>query len=120
MNGGGWQAVFAQVLGQAVGAMLGAREYQDLFPCAHGDQVGQQCTLVWCRNQEHALLDALNGRVRWCYLDTYRVVQQAVGQGGNRSEEHTSELQSRPHLVCRLLLEKKKKKVEHHNNLNNK
>src|SRR5690554_7010031 len=29
----------------------------------------------------------------------------------NRSEEHTSELQSRPHLVCRLLLEKKKKMV---------
>src|SRR3989442_3659413 len=28
---------------------------------------------------------------------------------GERSEEHTSELQSRPHLVCRLLLEKKKK-----------
>src|SRR5690554_7044432 len=28
---------------------------------------------------------------------------------GHRSEEHTSELQSRPHLVCRLLLEKKKK-----------
>src|SRR3989442_4692749 len=27
---------------------------------------------------------------------------------GDRSEEHTSELQSRPHLVCRLLLEKKK------------
>src|SRR3989442_7774569 len=26
---------------------------------------------------------------------------------GKRSEEHTSELQSRPHLVCRLLLEKK-------------
>src|SRR2546422_8590909 len=30
--------------------------------------------------------------------------------GGFRSEEHTSELQSRLHLVCRLLLEKKKKK----------
>src|SRR2546429_974921 len=29
-----------------------------------------------------------------------------------RSEEHTSELQSRLHLVCRLLLEKKKKNVE--------
>src|SRR2546422_4957265 len=29
---------------------------------------------------------------------------------GHRSEEHTSELQSRLHLVCRLLLEKKKKK----------
>src|SRR5436853_3776803 len=34
-----------------------------------------------------------------------------VGQGGDlsRSEEHTSELQSLRHLVCRLLLEKKKK-----------
>src|SRR3989449_8543424 len=31
-----------------------------------------------------------------------------------RSEEHTSELQSRLHLVCRLLLEKKKKKKHHH------
>src|SRR3989442_7994684 len=33
----------------------------------------------------------------------------AHGRGPPRSEEHTSELQSRPHLVCRLLLEKKKK-----------
>src|SRR2546422_8336094 len=32
---------------------------------------------------------------------------------GLRSEEHTSELQSRLHLVCRLLLEKKKKKQTH-------
>src|SRR5690554_720465 len=32
-----------------------------------------------------------------------------------RSEEHTSELQSRPHLVCRLLLEKKKKKEHKYN-----
>src|SRR5437870_8464658 len=31
--------------------------------------------------------------------------------GGMRSEEHTSELQSRGHLVCRLLLEKKKEKT---------
>src|SRR5690554_7763493 len=30
-----------------------------------------------------------------------------------RSEEHTSELQSRPHLVCRLLLEKKKIGAQH-------
>src|SRR3989442_10549336 len=29
-----------------------------------------------------------------------------------RSEEHTSELQSRPHLVCRLLLEKKSSRLE--------
>src|SRR3712207_8475152 len=43
-----------------------------------------------------------------------RVVSQAVviatGVAADRSEEHTSELQSRQYLVCRLLLEKKKKK----------
>src|SRR5687768_17916395 len=39
----------------------------------------------------------------------------AVGQG-TRSEEHTSELQSRLHLVCRLLLEKKKK-TQHTQNI---
>src|SRR5690554_7207460 len=37
-----------------------------------------------------------------------RIYENASGTW--RSEEHTSELQSRPHLVCRLLLEKKKKK----------
>src|SRR2546422_4443080 len=34
-----------------------------------------------------------------------------AGVGPARSEEHTSELQSRLHLVCRLLLEKKKNKA---------
>src|SRR3989442_3671782 len=33
---------------------------------------------------------------------------KAFAKAFDRSEEHTSELQSRPHLVCRLLLEKKK------------
>src|SRR2546422_1808682 len=36
--------------------------------------------------------------------------KEAIVGGASRSEEHTSELQSRLHLVCRLLLEKKKKK----------
>src|SRR2546421_909770 len=35
--------------------------------------------------------------------------RSGVGSGGGRSEEHTSELQSRSDLVCRLLLEKKKR-----------
>src|SRR5690554_7349305 len=39
-----------------------------------------------------------------------RLVNNLDWTAGLRSEEHTSELQSRPHLVCRLLLEKKKKK----------
>src|SRR2546429_1728872 len=36
----------------------------------------------------------------------------AINAGNERSEEHTSELQSRLHLVCRLLLEKKKARWE--------
>src|SRR2546429_4400480 len=39
--------------------------------------------------------------------------RRATTKDENRSEEHTSELQSRLHLVCRLLLEKKKKKQEY-------
>src|SRR2546426_5989879 len=40
------------------------------------------------------------------------VFPAALGGGRQRSEEHTSELQSPCNLVCRLLLEKKKKKQE--------
>src|SRR2546422_5649992 len=41
--------------------------------------------------------------------DSMRSAGIALQLTGTRSEEHTSELQSRLHLVCRLLLEKKKK-----------
>src|SRR3712207_8287491 len=43
-------------------------------------------------------------------FDTLGAVQTdaAINQGNSRSEEHTSELQSRQYLVCRLLLDKKK------------
>src|SRR5205809_5181807 len=37
---------------------------------------------------------------------------RGIAERVGRSEEHTSELQSRLHLVCRLLLEKKKKRQE--------
>src|SRR5687768_17776078 len=39
-------------------------------------------------------------------------VMRPASVAPRRSEEHTSELQSRLHLVCRLLLEKKKKKKQ--------
>src|SRR5690554_7636452 len=55
----------------------------------------------------------------WTYIFSKRAALKRAGEqtqrfeddfwAGGRSEEHTSELQSRPHLVCRLLLEKKKK-----------
>src|SRR6266699_7310559 len=41
-------------------------------------------------------------------INPYRPTIASVRARAPRSEEHTSELQSRPHLVCRLLLEKKK------------
>src|SRR3712207_8681965 len=51
-------------------------------------------------------------RQRHLDLSSYLAIVDAVagsGVGGERSEEHTSELQSRQYLVCRLLLEKKTK-----------
>src|SRR5690554_7198709 len=44
---------------------------------------------------------------RWWRAEDSGVVLPIMIANGRRSEEHTSELQSRPHLVCRLLLEKK-------------
>jgi len=44
-------------------------------------------------------------------LEAANIKFEDVLQELERSEEHTSELQSRLHLVCRLLLEKKKKKT---------
>src|SRR5438445_1407801 len=51
-------------------------------------------------------------RVRESVADLRRGIRRATHEGRDRarSEEHTSELQSRQYLVCRLLLEKKKKK----------
>src|SRR2546422_3562966 len=47
--------------------------------------------------------------LRECLTRIGHPVREEVFRRSQRSEEHTSELQSRLHLVCRLLLEKKKK-----------
>src|SRR5687768_17874189 len=44
------------------------------------------------------------------FVQKWKPVELTERAAAQRSEEHTSELQSRLHLVCRLLLEKKKKK----------
>src|SRR5690625_7127154 len=55
------------------------------------------------------LLDAM----RWgTPTVTTEIGAEGMAWKGLRSEEHTSELQSRGHLVCRLLLEKKKKRKD--------
>src|SRR2546422_3153185 len=52
---------------------------------------------------------------RWCTASCARGTEGRCRGSGSvcftRSEEHTSELQSRLHLVCRLLLEKKKRLI---------
>src|SRR3712207_8121438 len=52
------------------------------------------------------------GRVHAEGLALDEMVQTLAGFQAQRSEEHTSELQSRQYLVCRLLLEKKKKQLK--------
>src|SRR5258708_16206931 len=60
--------------------------------------------------------------IGWTGLGLVEQAGELHGDGGGatralRSEEHTSELQSPDHLVCRLLLEKKKKTPDTHTHL---
>src|SRR5215813_14309161 len=104
------------VAAQQIGAALGARALKYLRIC--------QYEIGWCDSVENLarskighfvvpLADAAQaGRRRFPPAFNR---QEAMGvdiegealPARRRSEEHTSELQSRPHLVCRLLLEKK-------------
>src|SRR3712207_7962650 len=69
----------------------------------------------WRRRLEHAsnvpTSDAVENIVS---CPPYRAI---FGTRYQRSEEHTSELQSRQYLVCRLLLEKKKKQINQSSHL---
>src|SRR5690625_3515394 len=77
------------------------------FRLREGMPVGVKVTLRGERMYEflQKLIHVSLPRVR----DFRGVSNKSFDGRGNRSEEHTSELQSRGHLVCRLLLEKKKK-----------
>src|SRR5258705_9888355 len=68
--------------------------YTTLFRSHRGDRGLARDALVRRVAMEHGPVDLPRG----------------AGRLAHRSEEHTSELQSLRHLVCRLLLEKKKKK----------
>src|SRR5690348_17930773 len=60
---------------------------------------------------EKAIADlCAKGKLRWS-TGTAQHLMQKTAEGEIRSEEHTSELQSPVHLVCRLLLEKKNHKI---------
>src|SRR5436305_10171895 len=70
------------------------RSFDDLISAFEEDQVVTH----------HASIASLERYTIYSANPVGRLVLLTAG----RSEEHTSELQSRPHLVCRLLLEKKK------------
>src|SRR2546422_7152751 len=72
-----------------VNKCLGPRSQQDLIDC--GDS--------------HGMTIGIDHEKRW---GKFSCLVQDIWHKRLRSEEHTSELQSRLHLVCRLLLEKKR------------
>src|SRR5947209_13199571 len=74
-----------------------------LFPYTTLFRSGRQCRRRRCHRRRIGAGIARRGS---------RLGPSLHRRGGNRSEEHTSELQSRQYLVCRLLLEKKKKQIK--------
>src|SRR2546422_6898097 len=67
-------------------------------------------TEIYTLSLHDALPISIARAVAAFYDPDYRPIPAMSPQADRRSEEHTSELQSRLHLVCRLLLEKKKKR----------
>src|SRR3712207_8543673 len=81
-----YTTLFRSVVGRTARARAVVGEVEDPARAQHAQRLGVEAGLV---------------------LDVHRHVL-GVGAVELRSEEHTSELQSRQYLVCRLLLEKKK------------
>src|SRR3712207_8759015 len=68
-------------------------------------------------NQWCASLSRVRRCARHAFASTSGPARESAFQ--SRSEEHTSELQSRQYLVCRLLLEKKNKVLDNKESMNN-
>src|SRR2546425_2319666 len=78
--------------------------YTTLFRSIRWRCSGNSCgsSRITSRNSKHGSPSTSRGSATW----------QKASWPRQRSEEHTSELQSLAYLVCRLLLEKKKKKLK--------
>src|SRR5439155_16231708 len=97
---GGGSAGFAAAI---KAADLGAR-----VAMVEGGTLGGTCVNVGCVPSK-TLIRAAEAQHRRVH-HAFRGIPTTDEQPEMRSEEHTSELQSRGHLVCRLLLEKKKRR----------
>src|SRR5205809_7945749 len=97
----------------ALRATIAAREqYYDIDGSSAG-ALRNQINRLGPKDESGESKDALTV---WSVESAYAAAQRGdscVLRDVKRSEEHTSELQSRLHLVCRLLLEKKKKRKHH-------
>src|SRR2546426_3351208 len=99
-------------------AVLLARQLDIEVPDLELEQAGQELPVVHIRAMSRVFVAAGAGvDANTLPLRAVEPLQYAVveaDEGAERSEEHTSELQSPCNLVCRLLLEKKKKKMKEH------
>src|SRR3712207_4860546 len=117
-----WRSLFTQGRGRRISANFAGKVPKDSpyrggtslsatlgFSDRHGPTEGENAMNMG--TQPYALARE-EGQTVW-FLGTLLIVkatgEQTGGAFGLRSEEHTSELQSRQYLVCRLLLEKKNK-----------
>src|SRR5438445_10054794 len=79
--------------------------YTTLFRSERSDRIGSEAFSLPIGVESDVDAGMLVHRIR-----LFDALDHADEVRAHRSEEHTSELQSRQYLVCRLLLEKKKKK----------
>src|SRR5438876_8922486 len=106
--------------------LLNLRKFETLSPFEIKDELIKLAKKT-SKTTQSAFLNAGRGNPNWiattprqgffllgqfAVTESQRVMEHPAGIGGmpQRSEEHTSELQSPVHLVCRLLLEKKNHK----------
>src|SRR5687767_15265754 len=83
--------------------------YTTLFRSTRGGCARSRATAA--RNRPAAVAPATAGTGGRAHRRAPLLARRGIPHPANRSEEHTSELQSLAYLVCRLLLEKKKKKA---------
>src|SRR2546422_1440812 len=88
--------------------------YTTLFRSRQPDRASPD---TWTRSRRRRRPDEEDGSLRRACGGPGRLWRaEVLGLESGRSEEHTSELQSRLHLVCRLLLEKKKNQTRWQHN----
>ena len=106
VNGGGGNTVLLQLLGQAVGTVLGAGKDQHLFPAVVTNQLAQQSRLLALVHRVNRLFHLLGGGIAGRNLHLHRVIQQTfrkstdlIGEGGREQQVLAPGRQQRKNLA---------------------